>query len=50
MARDNCDTGRTMYKTKAEAEKAQPGATVKRCDRCRQWHVLQKQRRGSKSA
>jgi hypothetical protein len=45
MARDSCDTGRKMFKTKAAALKAFPDAVVKRCDRCRQWHA-QIQKRG----
>ena len=41
MARDNCDTGRQMFKTKQEALKAAPEASyVKRCERCRQWHFI----------
>jgi hypothetical protein len=38
MPKDNaCDTGKRGYPTKREAEKS-TGSTVKRCDRCKQWH------------
>lgn len=39
LAAGGCDTGRMPYRTKAQAETAHPGAQIKRCDRCRQWHA-----------
>lgn len=44
MARDlSCPSGKPAHKTKRDAEKAHPGVTVKRCDRCRWWHPNTKQ-------
>lgn len=48
MPQDNCDTGRTIYASKAAAEKA-TGGKAKRCDRCKGWHGVSdrpKSRRG----
>jgi hypothetical protein len=40
MARDlSCQSGKEAFKTKRAAEKANPERPVKRCDRCRYWHV-----------
>jgi hypothetical protein len=47
MARDlSCPSGLKAYKVKADAEAAAPeGVPVKRCDRCRWWHVKEPRRR-----
>lgn len=40
MGRDNsCQSGKPRFATKRDAEKANPGAPVRRCDRCRGYHV-----------
>lgn len=46
MARDqSCPSGLRAYSTKADAEADAGGQPVKRCDRCRFWHVKTKGRR-----
>lgn len=51
MARDitSCPSGLKPYVNKAAAQDANPGAPVKRCDRCRLWHFDAKKAKARRS-